>query len=176
MCCVRDCSVASATRLHAGNCTAGCRLVLCGARPTAKCYCILTSRCKPRSMLSLNALPSSARHDACGCGSARRACASRCTRPPLLTSDGSPPLTQRSTRSSPIRSMPASTCMAAPSRHAISMRPVASESASHTAAVSSGPCSFVIIMLDTSIGTPSMRTKSGWRRTSVLDRTRAAVP
>ena len=83
MCCVRDCSVASATRLHAGNCTAGCRSVWCGARPTERCCCIRTSRCAPRSALCSNALPRWARHDACGCGSARRACASRCTRPRL---------------------------------------------------------------------------------------------
>lgn len=128
-----------------------------------------------RSMLSSNALPNSARHGACGCGSARRACASRCTRTPLLTSDGSPPLTQRSTKSSPTPSMLAFTCMAAPSRHAISMTVVGSESESNNAAVSSGPFSFVTIMSDTSIGTLSRRTSSAWRRTSVLDRTRAGV-
>src|SRR6516165_8716753 len=75
MCCVRGCSVASATRPHAENCTAGCRWGWYGATPTGRCCCILTSRCKPRSMLSSTALPNSARHDACGCGSARKACA-----------------------------------------------------------------------------------------------------
>src|SRR6201998_2233090 len=86
------------------------------------------------------------------------------------------PLTQRSTRSSPTRPMPAFLCMAAPSRHAISMRAVESESASDNATASSGRCSFVTLMPDTSIGIPSRRIRSAWRRTSVLDRTRAGVP
>src|SRR6185312_11991623 len=75
MYCVRGCSVASATRPHVENCTAGCRWVWYGATPTGRCFCILTSRCKPRSMLSSTASPNSARHDAYGCGSARKACA-----------------------------------------------------------------------------------------------------
>src|SRR6201982_1762165 len=138
MCCVRGCSVASATRPHAENCTAGCRWVWYGVTPTGGCCCILTSRGKPRSMLSSTASPNSARHDAYGCGSARKACAFRCTPTALSISAGSPPLTQRSTRSSPTRSMPAFMCMAAPSRHAISMRAVESESASDNATASSG--------------------------------------
>ncbi|MCP1835539.1 DNA invertase Pin-like site-specific DNA recombinase [Bradyrhizobium sp. USDA 4532] len=141
-----------------------------------RCCCILTSRCKPRSMLSSTALPNSARHDACGCSAARKACAFRCTPTALSISAGSPPLTQRSTESSPTRSMPAFMCMAAPSRHAISMRAVESGSASDNATASSGRCSFVTIMPDTSIGIPSRRSRSAWLRTSVLDRTRAGVP
>ncbi len=64
-----------------------------GRRRRGGC-CILTSRCKPRSMLSSTALPNSARHDACGCGSARTACAFRCTPTALSISAGSPLLTK----------------------------------------------------------------------------------
>src|SRR6516162_9225545 len=55
----------------------------------------------------------------------------------------------------------------------IGHRRIYADSRRHRQAVSNGPCSFVIIMLDTLIGAPSIRTKSGWRRTSVLGRTRA---
>lgn len=57
-----------------------------------RCCCILTSRCKPRSMLTSTALPNLARHDACGCGSARKACAFRCTPTTLSISAGHPHL------------------------------------------------------------------------------------
>src|ERR1700756_954701 len=49
------------------------------------------------------------------------------------------------------------------------------DAGSDNATASSGRCSFVTIMPDTSIGIPSRRTRSAWRRTSVLDRTRAGV-
>ena len=77
-----------------GELSRGLPVGLVEVRVTARSCCIRTNRSPLRCAPSSTALPKWARRGGYGCGSARRACASRCSRTRFRISAGSRPLTR----------------------------------------------------------------------------------